>query len=80
MAGYPVIRVGQVQRCLQDKYRDPEIKDEHLTLYIRQPRYGADIMAGIEHLSDAFSDQLEHASGYLLLTTDFSSPRGSDVV
>ena len=61
-------------------YRDPEIKDEYLTLYIRQPRYDANIMARIERLSDAFSERLEHASGYLLLTTDFSAPRGSNAL
>jgi hypothetical protein len=61
-------------------YGDPEIKDDYLTLYIRQTRYEADIMARIERLSDTFSDRLEHASGYLLLTSDFSSPRGSDAL
>lgn len=61
-------------------YCDPEIKDEYLTLYIRQSRYEADVMARIERLSDTFSERLEHASGYLLLTSDFSSPRGSDVL
>lgn len=59
-------------------YRDPEIKDEYLTLYIRQSRYDADIMARIERVSDAFSEQIDHASGYLLLTSDFSPPRGSN--
>jgi hypothetical protein len=29
-------------------YRDPEIKDEYLTLYIRQMRYEADIMVHLE--------------------------------
>ncbi len=59
-------------------YSDPEIKDEYLTLYIRQSRYDADIMARIERLSDAFSEQTDRASGYLLLTSDFSPPRGSN--
>lgn len=61
-------------------YRDPEIKDEYLTLFVRQPRYEADLMARIDRLSDALGDQTEHASGYLLLTTDFSSPRGSNAL
>ncbi len=58
-------------------YRDPEVKDEYLTLYIRQPRYEANLMARIGRLSDALSEQSECDSGYLLLTTDFGSPRGS---
>lgn len=61
-------------------YRDPEIKDEYLTLYVRQPRYEADLMARIERLSDALGEQTASASGYLLLTTDFSAPRGSDAL
>jgi hypothetical protein len=61
-------------------YRDPELKDEYLTLYIRQPHYLADILARIERLSDAFGEQLERTSGYLLLTTGFVSPGSGDAV
>jgi hypothetical protein len=61
-------------------YHDPEFKDEYLTLYIRQQRYEADILARIERLSDALGGQLEQTSGYLLLTTDFASPRNSNGV
>lgn len=61
-------------------YRDPEIKDEYLTLYIRQVQYEPSIIARIERLSDLFSDRFEREAGYLLLTTDFRSPRGNDVL
>jgi hypothetical protein len=61
-------------------YRDPEVNDQYLTLYIRQTRYDADILARIHRVVEPFADQLAQASGYLLLTTDFRPPRGTHAV
>jgi len=54
-------------------YRDLEINDHYLTLYVRQQSYGNDIIERLEQISDEFSSSLEQGSGYLLLTTDFRS-------
>jgi len=56
-------------------YRDPEIDDRYLTLYVRQDSYDLQIMERIEAESRQFNARLEQVSGYLLLTTDFHRPR-----
>lgn len=63
-----------------EMYRDPEIKDEYLTLYVRQPRYDGNVLDRIERVSQTFDEKLGRAEGYLLLTTDFRSPRGKNAV
>ena len=60
-------------------YEDPEIEDRYLTLYVRQATYDRDIIERIEAVCGEFQRQLETASGYLLVTTDFRRP-GSDHV
>jgi hypothetical protein len=56
-------------------YRDPEIEDEYLTLYVRQKNYEANILDTIENISAPFDPELSTKSGWLLVTTDFSPPR-----
>jgi hypothetical protein len=56
-------------------YRDPEIEDEYLTLYVRQKNYEANILDTIENISAPFDAELSTKSGWLLATTDFSPPR-----
>lgn len=56
-------------------YRDPEIDDEYLTLYIRQRDYDKRIMDIIEEISADYVGQLADVSGWLLVTTDFAPPR-----
>ena len=56
-------------------YRDPEVDDRYLTLYVRQQAYDTEIMDRIETVSRQFNGRLEKISGYLLLTTDFHRPR-----
>lgn len=56
-------------------YHDPEIEDEHLIIYVRREQYEEDIMEAIESASVVFEDALIHASGWLLITTDFQPPR-----
>ena len=60
-------------------YRDPEIKDETLTLYLRLDAYEADILERLDRASEPFMDKLAQASGYLLPTTDFRSQIGERV-
>jgi len=56
-------------------YRDPEIDDQYLTLYVRQNKYEENIMDKIEEIRLPYSDELADKTGYLLLTTDFQFPK-----
>ncbi len=58
-------------------YRDPEIDDEYLTLYVRQSEYDLTIMDRIDEVREQLAALLNHVSGSLLITTDFCPPRGS---
>jgi hypothetical protein len=59
-------------------YKDPEIRDQYLTFYVRQEKYEPHFIDRIEVVSREFERQLETVSGHLLITTDFRSPRESD--
>ena len=61
-------------------YRDPEIEDRYLTLYVRQDRYDANIVERLDQLGEQFADVLERCTGDVLLTTDFRSRRSSHAV
>jgi len=56
-------------------YHDPEIEDEYLTLYIRQQHYEEHILDIIEDICTQYEAELTGRSGWLLVTTDFRSPR-----
>jgi hypothetical protein len=56
-------------------YRDPEIDDQYLSLYVRLPATGQAGMERVERFSRTFDDQLCEASGYLLISADFRTPR-----
>ncbi len=66
---------SQVELSLE-LYRDPEIEDRYLTLYIRQVEYNPNIMERIEGVSRLFDRGLEKVPGSFLITTDFCPPRG----
>lgn len=53
--------------------RDIEGKDE-LILYVRQDHYDEDFMDIIDDIRARYSDKLIGKKGWLLVTTDFSSP------
>ena len=61
-------------------YKDPEIDDRYLTLYVRVPEYDAEILQRIDDATDRFDQQIAKATGYLLITTDFRRPRGENAV
>jgi hypothetical protein len=61
-------------------YKDPEIDDRYLTLYVRKEKYEPDILDRLQTVSDRFNPRLEDISGYFLLATDFSRPRGAHAV
>lgn len=56
-------------------YRDPEIHDEYLTLYIRKNEYEEMILDRIDEVMSEFEPALASASGWLLVTTDFCLPK-----
>jgi hypothetical protein len=61
-------------------YRDPEIRDEYLTLYVRLAGYPPDMLERLDRAGLAFQARLTRARGYLLLTTDFRPPRNRRAV
>jgi hypothetical protein len=71
---------GSEAELALELYRDPEIRDHYLTLYVRLDSYDSETMARIDRVSANFERRLAHASGYLLLTTDFRPPRGANGV
>ncbi len=65
---------AQVQLSLES-YRDPEIEDEYLTLYVRQKRYDENMLKQIKEIRKSFEGILAGKTGWFLLTTDFQPPR-----
>ena len=68
-------RFTQPTQLSLELYRDPEIDDNYLTLYVRQEKYDDDVMDIIEDIWPIYSDELADKSGYFLLTTDFQFPK-----
>lgn len=68
-------RLGMRTQLSLEVYRDPEIDDEYLTLYVRQDNYDEHILDLIESISAEYEDKLAGRSGWLLVTTDFRPPR-----
>ena len=68
---------NQAQLSLE-VYRDPEIDDEYLTLYVRQEEYDENIMNEIKKVRASFEELLAGKSGWLLTTTDFMAPKKHD--
>src|SRR2546421_10119790 len=56
-------------------YRDPEIDDRYLTMYVRTDPLEPDLMDRIEELNCGFHESWNPAWGYLLLTTDYRKPQ-----
>ena len=52
-------------------YRDPEIEDRYLTLYVRLPAYDGSITARLDRVTEPFDEALCNVSGHFLVTTDF---------
>ncbi len=56
-------------------YSDPEIKDQYLTLYVRQSNYDNNLLGKINNISQQYEKELSDADGYLLITTDYRLPQ-----
>ena len=68
-------RFGERSQVSLELYRDPEVDDEYLTLYVRQEDYDQDILDQIDDVSERCEASLQNTSGWVLLTTDFRPPR-----
>jgi hypothetical protein len=55
-------------------YRDPEMSETCLVLYVRLCVYDAGIIERIEHACAPYDDALEASAGQFLVTTDFRRP------
>lgn len=55
-------------------YRDPESNDRYLLLSLRLPEYDDTVMERIRIIRKEYSSFLAGATGWFLLTTDFSPP------
>ena len=66
---------GDEAELALEMYTDPEIEDRYLTLYVRQAVYDRRIIERIDRTCSAFEDRQAGIPGYLLVTTDFRSPR-----
>jgi hypothetical protein len=53
-------------------YRDPEIDDQYLTLYVRQQDYDDSLLDEIDKVCEERRPLLEGIDGHLLVTTDFA--------
>jgi len=61
--------------CSLEVYKDPEILDRYLVLYIRASHYPDSIMDSIEAVWADLDPLLADCSGRLLVTTDFRPPK-----
>ena len=62
-------------------YKDPEIDDRYLTMYVRKETYESDMLDQLEAIRDRFNGvKWREIPGYFLLTTDFSPLRGRHAV
>jgi len=66
---------GPESELILSVYQDPEIKDSHLSLVVRLPRYDENITELLDRVTEPYEAELCDASGYLLVTTDFRNPR-----
>jgi len=55
-------------------YKDPEIDDQYLTIYVRQVEYEPDILEKIETICKEYAPSMDGEHGYVLVTTDFQPP------
>ncbi|MDD1686528.1 hypothetical protein [Methanoregula sp.] len=55
-------------------YKDPEIDDQYLTIYVRQNEYEPDIIKKIDAICKEYASAMTGEEGYILVTTDFHPP------
>jgi hypothetical protein len=68
-------RFGAGATLSLEVYRDPEVDDPYVVLYVRPTTYDPSVMRRIEAIRHAYSDQLAEAPGWFHITTDFRPAR-----
>jgi len=68
-------RFGDRAQLSLELYRDPEIQDEHLTLYVRQAAYDDDLLTILDQIAEEQRIDPSASSGWLQVTTDFQPTR-----
>src|SRR5205823_12750493 len=61
---------AQAELCLE-VYRDPEIPERHLVLFVRLRSYDNETMERIYKITEAFDRELSDSSGWFQVTLDF---------
>lgn len=62
-------------RLSLELYVDPEVDDQYLTLYVRQPEDDQNTWDKVERIRESYQDDLAVLSGWLHVTVDFRSPK-----
>jgi hypothetical protein len=68
-------RFGSEDQLSLEVYRDPEMADSYLTLYVRQKHYDSELLNIIADISIGFDSQNTTTGGWFLVTSDFKPPR-----
>ena len=58
-------------RLSLELYRDPEIDDRYLTLYVADSAVDAAVWQAIERIEEKYAEALTTTSGWLVVTPDF---------
>ncbi len=66
--------LGKDTHLSLEVYRDQEIEDEYLALYVRQDIYDNRLMDKIEEVCVEYENMLSGKSGWFIVTTDFRPP------
>jgi hypothetical protein len=67
-------RVEDDMQLSLELYRDAEINDSHLSLYIRSHRYDERVLNAMRDIESAYVNMLVGKTGWIVVTTDFNSP------
>ncbi len=61
-------------QLILDVYKDPEIEDSYLIIYVRLERYNESFIEQLEKAESEFLDLLVDKEGWIQVTTDFKMP------
>jgi len=65
---------GTSSQISVELYRDPEIYDRYIVVYVRQYSYDDDIMDRIDMICNEYEKYISDTDGWMMITTDFKPP------
>ncbi|EHQ36153.1 hypothetical protein [Methanoplanus limicola] len=65
---------GKNSQVSVELYRDPEIYDRYIAIYVRQYSYDDDIMDRIDRICNEYEKYIADTGGWMIITTDFKPP------